>query len=165
MNKYTKESLAKLLNGNEYGDEISKEQEADAKASGLVIAFGYSDDNIELRGAISDEIGCYGGSDIKFDLQGALPEFENLDEEEAEQYFRRKHGVRLITANWDTDGYSWTYATDIPHSTFDVMEDGDKYCRAIVFSIDDAFSKTECNVWRIKNQITADRIAKEAKTK
>ena len=32
---------------------------------------------------------------------------------------------------------SWSYLTDIPHKTFDIMEDGEIYCRGIVFSLDD----------------------------
>lgn len=31
---------------------------------------------------------------------------------------------------------TWTYATEIPHETFMIYEDGEPYCRGIVFSID-----------------------------
>ena len=50
----TKEQLAETLNGNEIGNEITKEQEQQAKENGLVVVFGYSDDNMELRGALYD---------------------------------------------------------------------------------------------------------------
>lgn len=50
-----------MLNGREYGDEITREEEAMAKAHGLVVVFGYSDDNMEFCGAITDEVGCYDG--------------------------------------------------------------------------------------------------------
>ena len=32
---------------------------------------------------------------------------------------------------------AWTYMTDIPHATFDVMDDGELYCRGIVFALAD----------------------------
>ena len=32
---------------------------------------------------------------------------------------------------------AWTYRTDIPHETFMIYEDGEPYCRGIVFNIDD----------------------------
>jgi len=57
----TAEELAAKLNGREYGEEITDTEEIEAKKSGLVVIFGYSDDSAELRGAINDEIGCNGG--------------------------------------------------------------------------------------------------------
>jgi hypothetical protein len=42
---------------------------------------------------------------------------------------------KTIEAIWGKDGYSWTYKTDIPHATFDIFEDGEKFCRGIVFDI------------------------------
>jgi hypothetical protein len=36
-------------------------QEREAEANGLVVVYGYSDDNVELAGAISDEIGAWEG--------------------------------------------------------------------------------------------------------
>ena len=33
-------------------------------AAGLIVAFGYSDDNLELRGAMDDEISAYDGAEI-----------------------------------------------------------------------------------------------------
>jgi hypothetical protein len=54
-------ALAALLTGREYRQEITRAEEADAKAAGLVVAFGASDDLLEFRGAIDDEVGCYDG--------------------------------------------------------------------------------------------------------
>lgn len=48
----TKESLAAILNGRTYGDEITKEEEAQAKAAELVVIYGASDDLVEFGGAI-----------------------------------------------------------------------------------------------------------------
>ena len=56
------ESLSKKLNGCEYRDEVSTEVANEAKERGLVIVFGASDDLIEFRGAIYDEIDAYEGT-------------------------------------------------------------------------------------------------------
>ena len=50
----TKEELAAMLNGREYGKEITKAEEEKAKANGLVVIYGYSDDNVELRRHLVD---------------------------------------------------------------------------------------------------------------
>jgi hypothetical protein len=138
----TKEFLASLLNEREYRDEISQHEVAEAQKHGLVIAYGASDDLMEFDGAIRDEVGAHEGTTVMVDKEGILSSWEDFchteeDEAEYEKYFQRKPNGKEITANWDDDGYSWTYTTDIPHSTFDIMEDGEKYCRGIVFSIND----------------------------
>ena len=35
------------------------------------------------------------------------------------------------------DLITWCYKTDIPHETFMIYDDGEPYCRGIVFSIED----------------------------
>lgn len=141
----TKKELAAWLNGREYGDEITKEEAAAAKEAGLVVVFGYSDDNVELRGAIYDEVGASDGTTLRICPEGILADWphkhdEGWSESEAADYFRRKAlGFRDIEAVWNSEQGepAWTYRTDIPHATFDVMEDGELYCRGIVFSLSD----------------------------
>lgn len=53
-----RDKMAALLNGRSYGEEITENECAIAQAHGLVVVFGYSDDNVELRRAIHDEIGA-----------------------------------------------------------------------------------------------------------
>lgn len=135
---YTKEALAALLNGREYGEEITKQEEADAKASELVVVFGYSDDNVELRGAIHDEISAGDRTTFKLNQHGVI---EQPDEDERRVLKKfgaldsANAGGHEIIAVWGKDGYAWTYLTYLPHATFDIMEDGEKYCRGIVFDL------------------------------
>jgi hypothetical protein len=132
--------LAAKLDGRSCGDEITKSEESEAKASGLVVVFGASDDLMELRGAIDDEVGCYEGGEAVIDRDGVIDNrsLDYSDEAAVRAHLRRSHGARKIKAIWDPgDGYSWVYSTDIPHETFDVYEDGEPYARGIVFSIDD----------------------------
>ena len=60
----TKEDFATLINGRQYRDELTKEEEKSAEGSGLIVIFGASDDLIEFRGKLDDEIGAYEGTDF-----------------------------------------------------------------------------------------------------
>jgi hypothetical protein len=118
----TKEEWAALLNGREYGNEITNDEAAQAKADGIVVLFGASDDLCEMEGAFCDEAGCYDGGTLHISKAGR---------------FVGSKGNR-IEAIWCGDsGWNWNYETSIPHATFEVMEGKDKYCRGIVFHIDD----------------------------
>lgn len=101
--------FAERLDGRQYGNEITKIEEQEAKELGFVVVFGYSDDNAEFRGAIDDEVGCFGGGRV----------YENR--------------YQYIDAVWGKCQIDWIYETNIPHATFDIYDDGYKYCRGIVF--------------------------------
>ena len=101
----TKEELAALINGREYRDEVTPEIIQNAKENNLVIVFGASDDLMELRGAIDDEIGCYDGGFIKVHKQGILSNFDRLlenkaDESDFEEYFKFRDSAKEIEAVW-----------------------------------------------------------------
>ena len=138
--------LAEKLNGCERGDEMDSDWGQIAKMHGLVVVFGASDDLCEFRGAIDDEIGCYEGRDIYIGKNGLFATPDNCDCDNVEDCplleKELKENYSLIKAVWcegDDNGehIPWTYETEIPHSTFDVMEDGELYCRGIVFSVED----------------------------
>lgn len=107
--KMTIFEFAEKLNGREYGEEMTPLEEQEAKKLGFVVVFGYSDDNTEFRGAYDDEIGCFDDGRV----------YENEG--------------KYIDAVWCKNGYSWIYKTNIEHAVFDIYEDGEKYCRGIVF--------------------------------
>ena len=111
--------FANKLNGRAYLDEMTKEEELLAKELGFVVLFGYSDDNAEFRGAYDDEVGCFGGGRVYQD------------------------GDLFIDACWCSDGADWGYVTNIPRATFDIMQDGEVYCRGIVFEKDPRKNKAE----------------------
>lgn len=138
--------LAQALNGIEYPPEISRELCEQAREAGLVIVHGAGDDLVEFEGAISDERGCYGGKTFVIDGKGLQLSFERArdDGEDAlRDYFAREGKGKALKALWCAEpGYSWTYQTDIPHETFEVIEDGEPYCRGIVFRLADAETKT-----------------------
>lgn len=140
----TKEEFAALLNGREYNDEMTSAEEAQAKAGGLIVLFGASDDLLEARGAVHDESGACGGSEIRLHAGGFLSDWESLDkddEADVEKYFADKPRAKVILTEWDKDGYSWVISTKLPHATFDILEDGEKYCRGIVIDADGVAGK------------------------
>ncbi|MEG1328388.1 MAG: hypothetical protein RSD99_26035, partial [Janthinobacterium sp.] len=128
-----------LLTGREYGKEMVKEEEQQAKAAGLIVIFGASDDLMEFRGAITAEFNCYDGGMAHIDAKGLLPDRENVEDDvELKDLFARQPSARSIEALWTAeDGYSWTYRTDVPHATFEIVEGGEPYCRGIVIDVAD----------------------------
>ncbi|MGX1179876.1 hypothetical protein D3C76_782510 [compost metagenome] len=133
----TKEELAAQLNGLEYPTRIPGALIVAAQSAGLVILCGASDDLMEFYGARREEIGCYDGGTAFVDADGVLPDRDCLDgDEELAEYVQRQKSAKSIEALWcKEDGYSWTYKTEIPHATFEVVEDEEPYCRGIVFAL------------------------------
>lgn len=132
----TAKELAALLNGREMGQEITPDAVKQAKAHGLVVVFGASDDNMEFRGAIYDEISCFNGGTAYLTPAGLLK--NDCSDDECPHFVKLRDKAATIHAGWcEEEGYSWTYSTEIPHETFEIMEDGEPFCRGIVFALAD----------------------------
>lgn len=130
----TKE-IAALLDGMEYGEDIKEHDLQYAKVNGAVIVFGASDDLMVFQGAINDEIGCVDGESVYLDKNGLVQ--NKCDNEDCPYYREKLLHAKVIKAIRDSEGYSWMYTTEIPHETFEILEDGEKYCRGIVFWMGD----------------------------
>jgi len=132
----TPEQAAAELNGNQYGSEGLKELWQQMKTAGLVAVFGASDDLMEFRGAIYDEVGACGGTTAYVSERGLV---QNKCEQGDDCPNWRQHGLP-IEAVWAPEAYpaSWVFKTDIPTVTFNIMEDDDLYCIGIVFRLADA---------------------------
>lgn len=129
----TLKEFAASLNNREYGyPQFTKEEIQTAKDNGFVIVYGASDDLIEFDGAIYEEAGCFDGGTVYFNKNGTVSdeEFIGSNRIEAVWYDKKRtdDAGNIIT---------WTYKTDIPHEIFMIYEDGEPYCEAIIFSIDD----------------------------
>ena len=132
----TPKEFAELLAGATYRNVITKEQAALAKQHGLVVVYGQSDDLMEFDGAINDELGACDGTTAFLTSAGLLQ--NACSDDRCPHFEEQKKRAATIEALWcDEDGYSWTYGTDIPHATFEVTEDGEPYCRGIVFAMAD----------------------------
>lgn len=140
----TPQAIAQVLNGMNYPLSIPKAITEAARISGVVIVYGASDDLMELDGAIRDEFGCYDGGTAKVDAKGLLRDWESVkdDDNKAEiaEWLKRAKTAKEIKAVFspsEPEGATFAYETSIPHATFDVMEDGGIYCRAIAFNLAD----------------------------
>ena len=121
---------AAKLNGREYTQETTSTERALAQSDGVVIIHGASDDLVEICGAWDDEIGAYDGTVFFVDRDGIVG---NPDSDEC---LPEMKSIEAVWCDPSTDPLiSWTYKTEIPHSTFDIMEDGEVYCRGIVFAL------------------------------
>lgn len=142
----TKEELAAVLNGREYGNEMTKVDIVDAFDSGLVVVFGYSDDNCEFEGFICDEVGCWKGGEIGifwyndnwFVNRCEKNYIDDMEDPGAENAIKEavKNG-NVITAVRCNGEFAWSYKTTIPHATFNIMESGVPLCQGLVFNIND----------------------------
>ena len=128
--------LAAMLDGRQMGREITEEEEALAREDGLVVVFGYSDDNVELRGAIYDEVSAYNGTTVYLGPNGLL--VNDCDDDRCPYFLRERERAPRFKAKWnDGDGAAWSYEVPWPHETFRVMEDGDLFCVGVVFALAD----------------------------
>lgn len=137
-------AIQALLHGAEYDRNFPPQTAVElAKAAGVIIVAGASDDLMELYGAIRDEFGCYDGGTALLDAKGLLGHWESVcdrgDQDEIRQWFVREAKAKKIEAIWapKEPEASWVYQTDIPHITFDVMEDGELYCRGLLIRLAD----------------------------
>lgn len=149
MKNLTKEALAEMLKGNEYREEITPEQEALAKENNLIALFPHSDDNLEIRGAIDDELGAYDGGDFALVKKGELFKAED---DEHDVYHKADEDMvvalvddhqpeakRKIALVWNPadDPRSWTLTSAIPHASFDINDGGEAWANGIVIDLDE----------------------------
>ena len=104
----TAKELAEILSGREVGEEIIWGEERDIKDAGLVVVYGYSDDNVEFRGAIDDEVGAYNGTTVYLTLAGVLQE-PDCDWEDCPYFAKEREKAKTIKAVWHDGGAPcWT---------------------------------------------------------
>lgn len=154
----TIDDLANLLDGNEYGDELRNEYNLNVedicKKNNWVVVFGYSDDNLELRGAIDDEIGAWEGIVVKLVKPGdfyLVDEYEetyqkaketmfiSIEDSELEELKKDNYkGTCVIECLWgpeDSDA-SWQFnCAGAPSVRFNIMEEGEIYAECLVIDL------------------------------
>jgi hypothetical protein len=140
-----KKEWAEKLNGREYNEELTEQECKELKQQQLVVVFGASDDLMEFRGAINDEFDCFEGGTVALNNEGLL---RSKCSDPKCPYFlilvgRAVRKQRTVEAIWGKDGYSWVYNTKIPHETFDILVDGEKYCKGIIFDFKDTGGLTQ----------------------
>lgn len=124
--------FAAMLNGREYGSEITPSEIKLAKDSGLIVAFGYSDDNLELHGMVDDEVSAYDGTEVMV----RLDKMEVVGDDACPDCMERCKSI-TINAEWSPKdpSASWLITSSEPFETFDIMEDGELFCRGCVIHV------------------------------
>lgn len=132
--------VAENLSGREYGSELTDEEEEQLKSVGLVVAFGYSDDNVEFRGAFNDEVGGWEDFEIAF-LDGDILYkcHDYCNEHVCPLWKDAISRAKTIRATFRNEG--WKFDADIPHEKFTIMEDGEVFGEGIVFAYEDVGGK------------------------
>lgn len=138
MTKYTKEQFAAMLDGRQYGDELTSDDIKLAFEKDLIVCFGASDDSFEAYGKIVGEVGCWQGGNIYFSGNAVLSE--------SDAWYIIKNGIqsKKVMAIWSSETEqgehcSWRYETDIPHATFKIFDGNELYCIGIVMDYKDIY--------------------------
>jgi hypothetical protein len=137
----TLDNLVELIGELEYGDQIPTAALELAKNIQAAIIYGYSDDSIMVSGVTEDQADAYKDKNVWVDKEGFLPINENQNCTDAgietisdcrKLVKRFDQSVKLQVIE-DQGGWLWQYKTDWPHRVFEMKEDGDPYCKGIVF--------------------------------
>jgi hypothetical protein len=131
----TVKEAALQLNGREYREEGNGEFWAALKYAGIVAVFGASDDLMEFRGAINDEVGCYDGGAAYLNDSGLY--YRECEDKYCPHEKTIEARMETIKAIFDAEGFTFVYETEIPHETFIIKEGSDNYCRGVVFYLTD----------------------------
>ena len=120
----------------QYGERLDDALVESAKTNRIVIVFGASDDLMEFRGAVYDEIGAYGGTTAYITSSGLLT--NECENDECPYHAKERAAAKTIKAIFgeNAPNATWRYETTIPHATFNIYEDGEIYCVGIVFGLD-----------------------------
>jgi hypothetical protein len=139
----TIQEWAERLNGRELEDGEAEE----LKAEGYVIAYVHSAALLEFRGEIDDEVSAWQGTRVnlcrrKNGSYDIIPERNGCTDNEfsLDEIFK----MEKINAIWcprdlkDNVWAAWHIEPCyVPHLHFDIMENGNLYCRAAIFKAAD----------------------------
>ena len=132
--------LAQRLVGTKYPIYFKDEDIMFAKANGLVIVSGYSDDSCYLEGVICEEVGCFGGGEVFF-INGEISYISGYESFTKEQL----NSIVRLKIEWGSpnEKFTWTYKFNqkIPVEKFEVYDDDEAYCEGIIFRVSDLLNK------------------------
>ena len=131
--------FVETLNGMDIETRIPPIDIKYAKDNGAVIVLSSSENSVEFRGAISDEVYRDEDGTIYFSSAGELVNICTSDK--CPYFMDLVENASQIEVKWNSDGYMCVFETDIPHETFEILNGGEKYCCGIVFMIDDVKEK------------------------
>jgi hypothetical protein len=137
----TVKEWSERINGVEYPAYDLDIFNRDMKEDGIIAAYGYSDNLLEFRGVVHEETKAWEGNEGNTVLIASREKGTAfLFEKDVTQFSRKITAqMRRVTAVWHPEDLEacWKIETEIPHETFDIMEEGELFCRGVVFHVDD----------------------------
>ena len=141
-----KEQFAELLSGRQYRNEITKEEEVLAKNNGLVISFKTSIYGTRFRGLLKSDISSSFPNECEFFIYQNTSKpigFSIVDSciFSSKCNLSGRSNIKIKVRNeskkikeWGDvfRWFEWHYITDLPHAKFDIIKDGELYCRGII---------------------------------
>jgi hypothetical protein len=136
-----KEEFAKMINGREQDALLSADDCLIANENNLVVVFAYSDDLLELEGAIIDELGCYNGGTFFFEKDFERwvdidDSFEGVDLEDLPVIYAVCNDHSKYNGFWYID-------TNLEYARFETMKNGEPFCSGLVFNYTDLYKESE----------------------
>ena len=137
----TLKEFAVMLNERQYsGFPWTDEELRIAEANHFVIVSGYSDDLVEIRGAINATVHCFKGGKIFLLKDGSTiteEEFHSLNDKEKVIQFKAKWWEEKDEYE---DFFEWTYDVPFPHEKIklyckDYYKGGSLFCVGFVFEL------------------------------
>lgn len=133
---------ARDLDGQEYPFHIDRQTREAMVAQGVLIAYGASDDLLEFDGVWRDEVSAYRGAQcwIRKDGKGVVDRSVYCECEYGKRAYKEDGGGVRVAAKWNDNGRgpAWTVIVEgVPHETFMINDDGEPFCRAVVFFAED----------------------------
>lgn len=160
--KINRKQFAKLLDKRQYRNEMTMQEEKLAKENGLLVIFGASDDLLEFRGLISEEIPAYEGCSA-FIIKNKIGELSVIEENKFKKYTTNKEveikipNIRIIADfNPTFIDTSWLISSEIENSSFDIFDGNDLFCRAIVIDKETIEKVINPNNTEIQKQTTKE---------
>jgi hypothetical protein len=133
---------AEKLNGIEYpADDELQNLNSKLRADGIIAVCGASDDLLEFYGVIYDEMDALDGTEVRISSRekGTAFIFDEEENRDSAEFNREEiEAMEKIKAVWTPKDIkaSWKIETEIPCIPFDIMEDGELYCRGVLIHID-----------------------------
>lgn len=160
-----KEEFAERITLRQRCEELTEEDVELAHESGLVVIYGGSEDLVMLEGAIDDEL----DGPLVFDISalGILQPWEEDEPqtpEDAAGWLEQKRLCKCIEAKWSDapSEYCWTFETEIPHATFEIIDGEDGYCLGIVIDMKDLNNPEAHDFgWALDQLKAGGRVARE----